>query len=155
MPTRLTPRRLILPVAGLLAALGVAACGGDSGSSSSTSSSPAPATQPSTGASASSGSGGGGSRDALSASPSGALAFNTTNLSAKAGRVSLVMANPSSSGQPHGIAISGNGVNQTGDVVQPGASSTVTAQLKAGTYTFFCPVPGHEEAGMKGTLVVR
>ena len=26
--------------------------------------------------------------------------------------------------------------------------------MKAGTYTFFCSVPGHEDAGMKGTLTV-
>ncbi|MFX8320210.1 plastocyanin/azurin family copper-binding protein [Acinetobacter baumannii] len=25
---------------------------------------------------------------------------------------------------------------------------------KPGRYTFFCPIPGHEAAGMKGTLVV-
>jgi uncharacterized cupredoxin-like copper-binding protein len=27
--------------------------------------------------------------------------------------------------------------------------------VKAGTYTFFCSVPGHEQAGMKGTLTVK
>jgi uncharacterized cupredoxin-like copper-binding protein len=154
MPVALTPRRLLLPAAGLVAALGLAACGGGSGSSSSSNPAAAPSTQASPSASASAGSGGG-SRDTLSASPSGALAFNTTTLTAKAGSVSLVMSNPGSSGIAHGIAISGNGVDQSGDVVDPGSTSTVTAQLKPGTYTFFCPVPGHEQAGMKGTLVVH
>jgi uncharacterized cupredoxin-like copper-binding protein len=30
----------------------------------------------------------------------------------------------------------------------------VTANLKPGTYEFYCSVPGHEQAGMKGTLTV-
>src|SRR3954471_24287836 len=75
----------------------------------------------------------------LSAAADGSLAFNTTKLTAKAGTVSLVMSNPGSSGIGHGIAISGNGVNGSGQVVDPGATSTVTAKLKPGTYTFFCP----------------
>jgi uncharacterized cupredoxin-like copper-binding protein len=27
--------------------------------------------------------------------------------------------------------------------------------LKAGTYTFYCQVPGHRAAGMSGTLTVK
>ncbi|MCA1830334.1 MAG: cupredoxin domain-containing protein, partial [Actinobacteria bacterium] len=30
-----------------------------------------------------------------------------------------------------------------------------TIALPAGTYTYYCRVPGHRQAGMKGTLVVR
>jgi len=45
-------------------------------------------------------------------------------------------------------------VDKSGQTVQPGGASTVTADLKPGTYTFYCPVPGHEAAGMKGTLTV-
>jgi uncharacterized cupredoxin-like copper-binding protein len=89
------------------------------------------------------------------AAADGSLAFNTTSIEAKAGEVTVVMDNPSSSGIDHGIAISGNGVDQDGKVVQPGASSTIKVKLRPGTYVFFCPVPGHEEAGMKGTLTVR
>ena len=65
------------------------------------------------------------------------------------------MNNPSTSGVPHGIAVEGNGVDQDGKTVQPGGKSTDTLTLKPGTYTFYCPVPGHKEAGMKGTLVVN
>jgi len=64
------------------------------------------------------------------------------------------MANGSEDSLPHAIAIEGNGVDKDGETVQPGGSSTVTVRLKPGRYTFYCPVDGHEDAGMKGTLTV-
>jgi uncharacterized cupredoxin-like copper-binding protein len=142
--------RLILSIAGVLAAAGLAACGGNSYTppaergSVATPEAKAPASSGSVGA-----------RATVSAAADGSLAFNTTSIEAKAGEVTVVMDNPSSSGIDHGIAISGNGVDQDGKVVQPGASSTIKVKLRPGTYVFFCPVPGHEEAGMKGTLTVR
>ena len=36
-----------------------------------------------------------------------------------------------------------------------GGSKTLTVSLKAGTYKFYCTVPGHRAAGMEGTLTVR
>ena len=33
--------------------------------------------------------------------------------------------------------------------------NSVSADLEPGTYTFLCTVPGHAEAGMEGTLVVK
>jgi uncharacterized cupredoxin-like copper-binding protein len=82
------------------------------------------------------------------------LRFNVSHLSAHAGRVTIVMTNPGNAGMRHGVAISGNGVNMAGKIVGPGKTSTVTVTLHRGTYTFFCPVPGHKAAGMKGTLTV-
>jgi uncharacterized cupredoxin-like copper-binding protein len=41
-----------------------------------------------------------------------------------------------------------------GKIVPKGATSTVSAKLKRGTYVFYCTVPGHEAAGMKGTLTI-
>ena len=35
-----------------------------------------------------------------------------------------------------------------------GASKTLMVNLKPGTYTFYCSVPGHRQAGMHGTLTV-
>ncbi len=39
----------------------------------------------------------------------------------------------------------------------PGQTVTgsFTAPSTAGNYTYFCDVPGHEQAGMKGTLAVK
>jgi plastocyanin len=33
-------------------------------------------------------------------------------------------------------------------------SRTLVLKLAKGTYTYYCSVPGHEAAGMKGTLTV-
>jgi uncharacterized cupredoxin-like copper-binding protein len=88
----------------------------------------------------------------LQADPSGALRFDKTTLSASAGNVTIVMANPSP--LRHDVAIQGNGVDVTGAVVSKGGTSTVSATLKPGTYTFLCTVDGHADAGMKGTLTV-
>jgi uncharacterized cupredoxin-like copper-binding protein len=91
----------------------------------------------------------------LSADAKGKLKFNRSQLTTRHGRVTLVMKNPSGSGVPHAVSVKGKGIDKDGKTVQPGGTSRVTATLKKGTYTFYCPVDGHEAAGMKGRLVVR
>lgn len=81
------------------------------------------------------------------------LAYDKKVLTAKAGVVTIVLANPAA--MPHNVAIRGNGVKVIGKIVMAGGRSVVTAKLKKGTYVFYCSVPGHEQAGMKGKLVVR
>jgi len=76
-------------------------------------------------------------------------------LSGKAGKVTLQMSDPSSSGLQHGISVEGNGVDQTGTIVQPGGTATVSATLKPGKYTFYCPFDSHKAQGMTGTLTVK
>ena len=83
------------------------------------------------------------------------FAYSDSKLRAKPGKVTLKMRNPSSLHLEHSISIRGNGVSKKGRVVQPGGTSTVSARLKKGRYTFYCHVKGHEENGMKGRLVVR
>jgi plastocyanin len=136
-------------------AVTAAGCGSDNNSSSSnTSASGGSSSAPAPAPSSSGGSGGGASSNVkLSADPSGQLKFDKSSLSAKAGNVTLTMNNPSS--LPHAIAVEGNGVDKDGQTVMKGGTSTVTAKLKAGTYTFYCPVDGHKAAGMKGTLTVK
>jgi plastocyanin len=97
--------------------------------------------------------GGGAAPLALSADPSGGLKFDKSALEAPAGKVTIVMTNPAP--VPHDIAIKGDGANEVGEQVSNGGKSTVTADLKPGTYEFYCSVPGHEQAGMKGTLTVK
>jgi plastocyanin len=135
-------RRLTLIAA--LAVLALAGCGGSDKEST--------ATSTSTPADTAAASGGGGQTIKLSADAS-ALKFDKSKLTAKAGKVTLSMANPS--GLPHAVAVEGNGVDKDGKTVQKGGTSTVTVTLKAGTYDFYCPVDGHRAAGMEGKLTVN
>jgi uncharacterized cupredoxin-like copper-binding protein len=123
-------------------------CGSDDSSSGDAA---APATQAPTTASSS----GATSKLTLAAAEDGGLSFTKKTLDAKAGSVTITMDNPSGDQMPHAIAIEGNGVDQDGEVAQPGAKSTVTADLKPGTYTFYCPVGQHRQNGMEGTLTVQ
>ena len=91
----------------------------------------------------------------LRASASGALKFNKKKLTARPGKTTIVMTNPSGSGLTHGIEVEGKGIEKRGRNVRPGHTSKVTVRLKRGRYTFYCPVDGHRQAGMKGTIVVK
>ena len=88
----------------------------------------------------------------IEAASNGTLRFSATTLHARAGRVRIAMTNPSA--VPHDIAIKGHGVAEKGPVVESGGTSIVEATLKAGRYEFYCSVDGHEQAGMRGTLIV-
>ena len=147
-----------IPTALTCAAFAIAGCGGsddDNSSSSSSQSSDTTAQQPTTPAASNGGGGGGGGSQniQLSADPSGQLKFDKSSLSAKAGSVTITMDNPSP--VAHAVAVEGNGVDKDGETVDMGGKSSVTVDLKPGKYTFYCPVDGHEDAGMKGTLTVK
>ena len=134
-----------LSVFAAMAALAFAGCGGDdnpsSGSSSESTSTPAAE------------SGGGGEQITIAADPSGALKFDKTELTGKAGKITITMDNPSS--VPHAVEVEGNGVQAEGEVVQKGGKSVATGDFKAGTYDFFCPVGNHRAEGMEGKLTVQ
>ena len=55
----------------------------------------------------------------------------------------------------HNIAVDGNGVDEKGEVVRDGGTSTVEVDLDAGEYSFYCSVPGHREGGMEGKLTIE
>jgi plastocyanin len=134
-----------LGILGAAALLALAGCGGSSDNSSSS------ATTGTTSSSGGASAGGGGQQLALQADPS-QLKFDKSTLTAKAGKVTITMTNPSP--LQHDVAIKG-GADAKGEVVGQGGKSTVTVDLKPGKYTFYCSVDGHESAGMTGELDVN
>ena len=104
------------------------------------------------GNSSTAGSGGGGGQVVEIPIADSGFMFTITTATASAGTVTLKAMNPQST--PHDISIKGNGVDEKGNQVSGGDTSTVTATLTPGTYEYYCSVPGHEAAGMKGTLTV-
>ncbi len=141
-----------------LAALALVACGSSSDSSSSTTETGGESQAEQGGGAAKEEGGGasGGSASTLEfeADPNGELAYTTTSATAKAGKVTVDFDNPQA--LTHDVAIesaSGEEVGAT-ELIAEGSDST-TVELEPGTYTFYCTVPGHREAGMEGTLTVK
>lgn len=82
------------------------------------------------------------------------IAYDTTELTSKPGKVTIDFDNPAP--LEHDVVIedeSGKELARS-EIVTEGKTSA-EAELAAGTYTFFCSVPGHREAGMEGTLTVK
>ena len=89
----------------------------------------------------------------LAADPS-AIAYDKKDLSSKPGKVTIDFTNPAP--LEHDVAIEAEGGEElaASEVITEGATS-VSTELAPGTYTFFCTVPGHREAGMEGALSVK
>lgn len=147
---------LIRPLAPLAVAvllgLGVAACG----SSNSDSSNSAPSAAPTTSAASTT------PKTTSTASTGGAKTvkvgeseFKITppNGSASAGNVVLDVSN---TGQiPHQLEVEGKGEEQKTAVIDPGGSAKLAVKLKPGKYEWYCPISGHRQQGMEGTLTVQ
>jgi plastocyanin len=112
-------------------------------SSTSTSATTPAASAPAAGASSSVG---------LSANAAGRLAYDSTELSAKAGVVTIKMANASA--LEHNVTIAQGTTVLGATPTFAGGTRVLTLKLKPGKYTFYCSVPGHRQAGMEGTLTV-
>lgn len=139
-----------------IAALALVACGSSSDSSSSTTETSGGESQAEQGGAAQEESSGGGSASTLKfeADPNGELAYTSTSETAKAGKVTVEFKNPQA--LTHDVAIENSSGEEVGatELVADG-SDTTSVDLKPGTYTYFCTVPGHREAGMEGTLTVK
>ncbi len=134
-----------------LAVLGLAACGSSSSNDNSTTAASTPAsTTPAGGG----GGAGGGSTVDISTPSGGDLAFDQKDVTAKAGNVTIDFDNKQ--GLSHDVKVEDSSGKELGgtDLVSSG-TATATVDLQPGTYTFFCSVPGHREAGMEGTLTVK
>jgi plastocyanin len=164
------PVRLVAAVAVIA---GVAACGGSSSSSATsssagtsapsatsssaitTSSSPPASGSGSTAKSSSAPAAASAGPVSLAADPTGQLKFSKPSLSAKAGKVTISFTNQAP--EAHNLTIqqgtSGPTVARTPTF--KGATKTLVVDLKPGTYTYYCSVPGHRMGGMQGTLTVN
>jgi plastocyanin len=145
----------MLVVGLLVAALTLAACGGgdDEGSSGGSEATATETATPTETATEDSGgaSSGGSETLALAAPADGSLKFDKSELTAKAGKVTINFDNPSS--VPHAVEIEGNGVEEETKTITMDKAS-VTVDLKAGDYEFYCPVGNHRAEGMEGKLTV-
>lgn len=152
-------KALLVALALIAASLALVACGG-SDDSSDTSAAETQAESTESGGEAS----GGGEAEGGSAgsaavvdfeTPAGSdLAYTTTEAEAESGEVTVNFTNVQAI--PHDVAIEDEGgetVGKTELVSEDSASTKV--DLEPGTYTFYCSVPGHREAGMEGTLTVK
>jgi plastocyanin len=88
----------------------------------------------------------------LAADPGGQLRYDTKAAEAKAGKVTIDFVNQSP--LPHNVTVEAGGKPLGGTKTISGASATATLDLKPGTYTFFCSVDAHRQAGMQGQLKV-
>jgi len=123
----------------------VAGCGSSSSSSSASSSTVSAA---SSAAAAPSGGGGGLTlnESEFKITPAGPKVPHTGEITITVKNVGAVT---------HALTVNtSSGPVSTGSIA-PGKTATLKVNIsKAGTYKFFCPIPGHEAAGMKGSLVV-
>jgi plastocyanin len=83
------------------------------------------------------------------------LMYNAKKLRAKAGKVTIEFTNTSS--LPHNVTVQKgtNGAVLGATPTFAGGTKSLTLTLKPGTYTYYCSVPGHRQAGMQGTLTIR
>ncbi|MGC1165665.1 MAG: plastocyanin/azurin family copper-binding protein [Solirubrobacterales bacterium] len=81
------------------------------------------------------------------------IAYDKASLSSKPGKVTIDFTNPSA--LEHDVAIEADGEEIAATEVIAESETSVSTELAPGTYTFFCTVPGHREAGMEGELSVE
>ena len=90
---------------------------------------------------------------AVAADPTGQLAYVPKDLAAKAGEVSIVFTNKSP--LPHNVVVKDASGKKLGETPEfAGGVKTLKVKLAAGSYDFYCSVPGHQAAGMVGKLTV-
>ena len=138
---------LLGPAVGLLL---LAGCGSSSSSSktSSTATAPAATSAPASGAAA------GEHALSLAANTEGQLKYDKSSMTAKAGKVTIAFTNMAP--LSHDVVVASSSGSVLGALAPfQGGTKTLTVELKPGTYTYYCSVPGHRQAGMEGKLTVQ
>lgn len=100
------------------------------------------------GAAGAAGGGPGGGTVAVDAGPG--LVFNPSELTAPAGQITIEFTNADP--LPHTFLFDGAAPGFKLSVSSRGDTDSGEAELSPGTYTFYCDVPGHRQAGMEGTF---
>jgi plastocyanin len=147
-------KKVAVAFALVVASIALVACGSSSSSSSSEATGAETTAESGGSAEAEGNSAGSAAAVDIEAAPDNSLAYTSKTATAKAGKVTVDFNNPQA--LAHDVAIedsSGKTIGKT-ELVTEGSSSAVV-DLKPGTYTFYCTVPGHREAGMEGTLTVK
>jgi plastocyanin len=158
VPTRIDPRPRTLPrlargVAVLALGLGaLTACGGDSeagdAAATTTTSSAAEST---TGATESSAAGEGQAMALTATEENFSISLDQENLTA--GTYEITVVNNGSA--THDLAVEEDGsAEATSDTIAPGGSTTLTVDLDAGEYVFYCSIGNHRAMGMEITVQV-
>ena len=123
----------------------LAACGGDSAS-------------PTTGTGNTGGETTGGTQEVTLGVSGEMLKFDKETLTAKAGQPIKFTFNNTSAALTHSFVIDNPKVSIPADAVvglPTKQSGSAEATLQAGTYNYYCAVPGHKEGGMVGVLTVQ
>ena len=102
------------------------------------------------------GSGGGGGQPAGSTQVTMTdYKFDPSTISVASGKVTFWLVNSGGTSHDMSIRDSSGKTIATSDLLSAGDSAAFTVNsLPAGSYTFICTQPGHEQLGMKGTLTV-
>ena len=82
------------------------------------------------------------------------LMFDSDTLTAKAGKVTVDFTN--NSALSHDVVLVDSANKTLGQTpVFDGGTKSFSVKRPAGSYTYYCSVPGHRQAGMQGTLTVN
>jgi plastocyanin len=126
--------RFVPIIVSALAALAVAGCGSSSGETSAET-------------------GGGGNAKTISLSAT-EYSFDPGTIQIdEPGTYTFALTNDGGTG--HALEIEGQGIEEEIEELSPGDSGQLTVTFsKTGSYEFYCPVDGHRDQGMEGTLAV-
>lgn len=80
------------------------------------------------------------------------IAYEEAPATAEAGELTIAIDNQG--GVQHDVTIEEAGDTTVADAAG-GETDSGTIELEPGTFTYYCSVPGHREAGMEGTLEVQ